>query len=237
MQWCLGLRGSGSTWIYNAVRKVALALAPDRPVLNPYIVRDKDLVSFDDPSRLVIVKSHETDAAAAAELGRRARAIWISVRDPRDCVTSLVQYHGATFDIALRSIEQNARFCSRFASHPRARLLQYEAAFADDPATLDRIATGLGGVLPAADRDRIFAETRRTAIEAFIRQLDILPTAVRPSPGNLVDTVTKWHNHHANRTGESGRWRHILTPSQVGQIEDRLDDWMTDFGYSLDLVA
>jgi hypothetical protein len=237
VQWCLGLRGSGSTWIYNAVRMVASALAPDRPILGPYVVTYADLVPLDDPTHLVIAKSHETDDTAALELGKHAQTVWLSIRDPRDCVTSLVQYHGTAFEAALRAIEQNARFCARFTSHPRIRLLRYESAFADDPATLDTIATALGGVLTQTDCQRIFAATRRPAIEAFIRQLDTLPSARRPSPGNLVDPVTKWHNHHANRTGEIGRWRRNLTMPQATAIEQRLGDWMNSFGYPTELVV
>jgi hypothetical protein len=237
MHWCLGLRGSGSTWVFNAVRKVALALDPERPVLGPYIVRHADLPSFNEIAPLIIVKSHETDEAAAEELGRSALAIWISIRDPRDCVTSLIQYHGLAFDTALRTVQQNARFCARFRTHPYARVLRYEAGFTDQPETLDIIAEGFEDVLAVSDRDRIFAETRRSAIEAFIEQLDTIPTAVRPSPGNLVDTVTKWHNHHANRTGEIGRWRHMLTRSQATEIEQRLGDWMTAFDYPIELAA
>ena len=236
MHWCLGIRGSGSTWVFNVVRKVALALAPDRPVLGAYVVRYAELPAPDDQEHLVLVKSHETDEAAAAELSERAQAIWISIRDPRDCVASLVQYHGLAFASALRDVEKDARYCARFATHPRAHMLRYEAGFIDDPATLDRIAAGLGGVLAASDRARLFAVSRRSEIEAFIAQLDQLPTAVRPSPGNLVDTVTQWHNHHANWTGEIGRWRRTLTQPQAAAVELRLGDWMSAFGYPTELV-
>jgi hypothetical protein len=241
MHWCLGIRGSGSTWVFNAVRNVALALAPDRSILGSYIVSHAELPPLGDPAlddnqRLMIVKSHETDEAAAAELSEHAQAVWVSIRDPRDCVASLVQYHGLAFDAALRDVEQDARFCARFAAHPRACVLRYEAGFIDDPATLDLIATGFGGVLAASDRAHIFAVSRRPEIEAFIEQLDQLPTAVRPSPGNLVDTVTQWHNHHANRTGEVGRWRHTLSQPQAAMVELRLGDWMNAFGYQAELV-
>jgi hypothetical protein len=241
MHWCLGIRGSGSTWVFNAVRTVALALTPDRPVLGSYIVTHADLSAPDGPTlesneHLVIVKSHETDEAAATELGEHAQAVWISIRDPRDCVASLLQYHGLAFDTALRDVERDARFCARFTTHPGARVLRYEAGFIDDPATLDLFAADFGGVLAAADRARIFAASRRSEIEAFIEQLDQLPTTVWPSPGNAVDTVTQWHNHHANRTGEIGRWRHTLTQLQAATVELRLGDWMSAFGYQAELV-
>jgi len=237
MHWCLGIRGSASTWVFNAVRKIALAVVPDRPVLGLYIVRHAELPALDDTAHLVIVKSHETDEAAAAALSEHAQAVWISIRDPRDCVASLVQYHGLAFRTALRDVEQDARFCARFTTHPRARVLRYEAGFADEPATLDRIAAGFGGALAAFDRERIFAETRRPAIEAFIEQLGKLPTAVRPGPNDLVDTVTQWHNFHANRTGETGRWRRMLAQPQAATIELRLGDWMNAFGYPTELVV
>ena len=182
MHWCLGMRSSGSTWVFNVVRKIAAVLVPNIPVVGPYVVRGADLPAFDDRSRFLVVKSHETDNAAAAELGRHAQAIWLSIRDPRDCVASLVQYHDLDFDTALQQVRRDAHFCKRFFAHPQARVLRYEAGFADDPATIDRIATGFGSALTAADRDRIFAETRRPAIEAFIQQLEQLPLHSAPLP-------------------------------------------------------
>jgi hypothetical protein len=223
--------GSASTWVFNAARKVALTLLPDRPILGPYVVSHADLPSLDDDTHPVIVKSHETDDAAAAELSRLAQAIWISIRDPRDCVTSLLRYHGLSFAAALAWVEKSAHFCARFTDDPRAILLRYEAGFVDDPATLDQMAASLGGVLPAVDRDRIFAETRRAAVDAFIAQLETLPTVVRPKPNALVDLVTQWHEHHANRTGEIGGWRDVLSPPEAAEVEQRMKDWMQAFHY------
>lgn len=73
--WCLGMRSSGSTWVYNVARKVAEVLLPGMPILGPYIVRALEVPPLDDPSRLVIAKTHETDAAAAAALAGHAHAI------------------------------------------------------------------------------------------------------------------------------------------------------------------
>ncbi|MEJ0017940.1 MAG: hypothetical protein WDN25_15515 [Acetobacteraceae bacterium] len=231
MYWCLGMRSSGSTWIFNVVRKIATVLAPQCTIVGPYVERGAELPDATDPAELIIVKSHATDQAAADALGGRARTIWISIRDPRDCIASLMQYHDLRFDAALGQVVRDARFCMQFIAHPRARLFRYEAGFADRPATIDRIAAGFDGTLAAADRDRIFSETRRPAIEAFIQGLDQLPRALRPTSHDLVDPVTKWHRHHANRTGEVGRWRRTLEPRQAAEIEHRLGDWMNSLGY------
>jgi hypothetical protein len=148
-----------------------------------------------------------------------------------------MQYHALDFDAALQCIASDAVFCAQFAAHPLARVLRYEAGFADTTATIDQIAGSLGGSLTASDRDRIFAETRRPAIEAFIRDLDKLPRALRPAPNDLVDPVTKWHNRHADRTGEVGRWRRGLTLDQAAEIERRLGGWMAATGYHPEAVV
>ena len=231
MYWCLGMYGSASTWVFNAARKVAQALTPNRQILGPFVVAHRDLPPRTDDPHLIIIKSHETDEAAAAELHQHATGIWISIRDPRDCVTSLLSYHGLSFAAALDWVERSARFCARFTDDPRAILFRYESGFVDDPETLATIAAGFGGVLPPADRHRIFAETRRSVIDAFIAQLETLPTVVRPKPDALVDRVTQWHDHHANRTGKIGRWRDALTLAEAAAVEQRLEDWMKAFDY------
>jgi hypothetical protein len=233
MLWCLGMYASGSTWAFNAAMKVAAVVVPRTPAVGRFVTRHDELEFLDDPMRLPIVKSHDTDAAAAAALASRADPLLASIRDPRDCITSLMLYQHYGFDLALATIERTARFCARFVSHPNAVLLRYEAGFIDDPATLDRIATSLGGCLTAVDRDRIFMETRRPAIEAHIARLDALPSAVRDeSSGDLVDMATLWHTHHSHRSGEIGRWRHMLSPRQIAVVEQNMRDWMAAFGYA-----
>jgi hypothetical protein len=237
MHWCLGMYASGSTWVFNATMKVAATVVPQTPVFGCFVTRNEELDFLADRSRLPIVKSHDTDEAAAVTLAQRADAVLISIRDPRDCVTSLMLYQHYGFANALASIERTARFCARFVSHPGAMLLRYESGFIDDPMTLDLIAASLRGRLAVDDRARIFAETRRPAIEAHIARLEVLPTTLRDQrSGDMVDTATQWHTHHADRTGEVGRWRHTLTLQQVAAIEQRMQDWMAAFGYRADVA-
>ncbi len=233
MLWCLGMYASGSTWVFNAAMKVAAVVVPRTPAVGRFVTRHDELAFLDDATRLPVVKSHDTDEVAAVALASRANSLLVSIRDPRDCITSLMLYQHYGFDLALATIERTTRFCARFVSHPNAKLLRYETAFIDDPATLDRIATSLGGSLAAVDRDRIFTETRRPAIEAHIARLDALPSAVRHErSGDVVDMATLWHSHHAHRSGEIGRWRHMLTQRQIAVIEQDMRDWMATFGYA-----
>lgn len=237
MLWCLGMYASGSTWLFNAATSVGRAVAPASSVVGRYVDSADGLAFLNDRPGLAIVKTHDVDEAAGGILDRLADSILISIRDPRDCVTSLMLYQRHDIGHALDTTERSARACMAFAADPRATLLRYESGFIDDPATLDHIATSLGGTLNAAERARIFGDTRRPAIEAHIAKLATLPTSVLdPRSRDIVDTATQWHSHHANRSGEIGRWRHLLTPADIAIIEQRLGDWMAAFGYRAEVA-
>jgi len=234
VHWCLGMYSSGSTWAYNVTRQIAASMDPSKPVQEHFVSGVVDVAALGRPGRTHIVKSHDIDNEnTVAEISRRANAIIVTIRDPRDAVTSVMLYQDRDFDRSLRQVEKSAHLCARFAGDQRSLLLRYEAGFIDDITTLDRIAESFHHPLPATERARIFASTRRAAIEAFIAELPQLPV-VRINlrrPGHFADPVTQWHTHHAGRTGEIGRWQHMLTEAQVSEVERRLGDWMDRFSY------
>lgn len=238
MIWCLGMYASGSTWVFNAAMKVASSLFPARPIIGRYVTSHQELNFPPDPMAVAIVKSHDADEAAANDLGRRASVVLLSIRDPRDCVSSLMLYQGHPLAAALAAVERSTRPCLRFTTDRRTLLLRYEDGYIDDPATLDKIAQVLGGApLPAADRARIFAETRRAAVERHIAGMATLPTALHdPASGDVVDTATQWHRHHARRSGEVGRWRHMLTLAEAASVEIRLRHAMGALGYPIEVA-
>ena len=231
LYWCIGLYASGSTWLFNAGKKVAAACGLQSGLVSSFITNQAELV-FPPGAQTAIVKTHETDDAAAQTLAVQSQTIWLSLRDPRDCVTSLMLYQDYPFDEALDVITDAARSCLAVLIHPRMRLFRFEDKFYDNPETLDVIAASFGRKLAAGDRNRIYAETRRPAIEAFISRFpDVLSVAVQPESGHFVDLDTQWHTHHRGRDGVVGRWRGMLTVEQVTAIETRLGSSMARLGY------
>lgn len=233
MHWCLGMYASGSTWLFNVALHIGAVLAPEAPPVGRYITDIGELDLDQHAIDCVVIKTHDVGDASAEALCRLASSLLISVRDPRDCVSSLLLYQRYPFEIALKAIEESARCCARFATDPRALLLRYEDGFTDEPSTLDRIAATFNGHLPEGDRAHIFAANSRASVEARIAMLDTLPTAIHDArTGDIVDPATQWHRHHAKRSGEVGRWRHLLTLADIAMIEQRLGDWMRRFGYA-----
>jgi hypothetical protein len=230
LHWCLGMQASASTWIYNAVLKVAPILIPDTPAKGRFVAYHGKLGFLDEPGQLHIVKTHGVDAQTQLELGKRATSIIISIRDPRDVVASLLLYHDTNFKQALMEVERAAVTCANFALDPRAFVLRYETQFSEDPVTIDRIAGVFGCELPRHERDRVFAESRRENVEKLINNLDQLPSARRYGE-DLFDSETQWHKLHVGRTGEIGKWRRTLSEGQIARIEARFFDWMRRFEY------
>jgi len=234
VHWCLGMYSSGSTWVYNVTRQIAASVDPTKPVQGHFVSVVADVMAMDQPGRSHIVKSHEVDdEVSILEISKRADAIIITIRDPRDAVTSLMFYQARDFDQSLSLVEKSARLCARFAGDQRSLLLRYETGFIDDMATLDRIAESFHQPLPATERTQIFASTRRAAIEALIAELPRQPVKLinASRPDHLADPVTHWHTHHAGRTGEIGRWRRMLTKVQASEVGRLLGDWMDRFSY------
>jgi hypothetical protein len=223
--WCLGLYASASTWLFNVVRQMSAAKGP---VFTYFTAGDIAAAAF-ERNGTHIVKSHEIgDAEAAAWLDRRAERIFVTVRDPRDSVSSLILYHGFEFARALEHVDQAARLCASFAGDPRSLLLPYESGFCQNPEGLQKIASHLGLALGEAARNAIFAGLQRQAVESHIAKLPSLPGVLQDRvSGDMLDPQTHWHTHHAGRTGEIGRWRQVLSAAQAEAIEAKLQGCFT----------
>src|SRR5262249_23651421 len=73
VHWCLGMYGSGSTWLYNVTRQIAASVDPTKPVQGDFVSRFIDTARLEQPGRTYIVKSHEIDdEEAVAVLSARA---------------------------------------------------------------------------------------------------------------------------------------------------------------------
>ena len=232
MIWCLGMYSSASTWTFNVVQKIVGVLAPTRPVV-PVFASD-EIPPCDEGSATLVVKSHATKVDRA--FGRRAEAMVISIRDPRDAIASLMRHNKTPFDLALRVTEASAATCARFVSRRRSILLRFEDRFFDDPATVDRIAALFPQELPRSDSQRIFEELRRDSVDEFIANLDTLATAettfdAMTGQWDTYDPATGWHKHHAGRVAAIGRWRSDLSEAQAVTIQRHMQPWMERFGY------
>jgi hypothetical protein len=62
--WCIGLYASGSTWLFNAGKKIADASGKSAGLASAFVTTQKELV-FPPGTATAIVKTHEIDETAA----------------------------------------------------------------------------------------------------------------------------------------------------------------------------
>ena len=123
--WCLGMQSSASTWIYNAALKVAGALYPHGKVETEFIPDGGRPPEPSADTDAFIVKTHGVRGRASAWLATHADAIIITLRDPRDAVSSLMEHNGLKFGDALEFVRSSILTCKEFATDRRAILCQY----------------------------------------------------------------------------------------------------------------
>jgi hypothetical protein len=218
--WCAGIYASGSTYAFNVLRELAQR---GGDVTTRFVNTMQDTAGLD--AGRYAVKSHDVPTDVAARLAELASGIVVTLRDPRDAVTSLMRYQNFPFDLALDWVSRSARFAAAVARYPGALPLRYEDGFCDLPGTVTRLAAHLGIDVDDAACTAIFTDLRRSALEAAIARF---PTRgdvkIDPRSGDIEDPVTQWHRHHAGRDGAIGRWRRALTRRQAEQVHAALAD-------------
>jgi len=230
--WCAGGYASGSTWAYNIMRAVAAVGFGGRVRTSRFAQNRADLAGIEDAAGLHVVKTYDVPADAAGLLLAQAPRVVVTVRDPRDAVTSLMRFQGDGFEKARKAVAKSNWFAARLVEKgTEALVLRFEDRFTEDAAGVMRIADYLGIALTPGAAAAIFAAHRREAVERFIAKLPGAPGTRPNGPEDWFDVATQWHRHHAGRDGEIGRWKRLLLPGQPNAIEAECGVFMDRFGY------
>ena len=218
--WCLGMYASASTWMFNAVREIQAA-AGTSGVSVQFVRSTVDLDQLDRRGPVHIVKSHEiTSEAVLMALAARSDTILVTIREPRDAVASVMEYHHQGFAKALTLVKESSALCLDFMKDRRARCFSYETQFFDDRRTLHNLARIMGCAISDEAAHQCFDRLSRPAVENLIAQFPHRKGILQdPISGDYLDPKTQWHTCHAGRSGEIGRWRHKLSPAQAREVE------------------
>lgn len=234
---CLGLPGSASTWVYNVCIHLR-SLRPSYLVSMGYSDNAADflekLAGADENSAAVVIKSHYADADMRDYVASRDAKCLLSIRDPRDCIASLMERFGESFDAALINVKASCDAVMRFCrpGMPGALLLRYEDGFFLSPQVLTLLWQYLA---PSEEVDLSALGGRFTqeSVTRFIATFGLLDPARLVMRGRDVsDTVTHWHRSHFG-DGKSGKWRSRLSSAQQDEANRTLLAALHAFGYAV----
>jgi len=232
---CLGLPGSASTWVFNIAAH--LLSQPPRSLVSGYL--DKNLPVFLEQLKVseksvdvVLLKSHQADAGVFEFLSNQAAPCVLSIRDPRDCVVSLMERFGYTFDYALAAVRKSCVALLMFRG-PSALELRYETHFYQSGATLAALRQHLTPDL-AIDLNQLAQMYSRAAIDHHIKHFDYLPPGrIQKRGDDEYDGIAHWHRNHFG-DGLSGKWRSRLDADQIALANQALGEALQELGYSID---
>ena len=156
----------------------------------------------------------------------------VTVRDPRDCVLSLMEQFSASFSDAMAWIAQDCLHATACAD-AGSLVLRYEDRFFDSPAMVGTLAHYIGVDVSEAIANAIFGRYHTEAVRAFAATIKSLPRERLDGDGKplLFDRVT-----HITRThigdGRIGKWRERADTQQQRVMTQQFSATLARFGYS-----
>lgn len=231
---CAGLKSSGSTWLYNAV--IQLMKASARASGDPRQIKPlyaEDVKAFPPAAKrgdCLIVKTHIPSPALQFLVRFTGGPVFITVREPRDAIASLMQRFDHKFDVCLEEVSAGATAILELANSGRFLPLRYESNFTAKRGTLSKIASHLKVAINSDEREKIRLNLMPENVARKIDALKRRGVFGRKHDPNRFDPVTQWHPGHMG-DGRIGKYNEILSLPQQRAVLKRLREYCRTFGY------
>jgi len=211
----LGVYSSGSTWVFNVVRR--LLKQRGGKVFSMFTEEGHDLLSYNNINMDVIVtKSHHFDLDFIRILGISSSKIIISVRDPRDCVVSLMQRFSLNDSDAISRVSRSSSVVAMVKNQLKNLTFFYEDAYFSNEQTIANIAEFLEIKISSEVIKDIYSEYQRENMSCVIKG------RFKDSISNMdYDNDTHWHPGHIG-DGKVGKWKDVLSNCAAQSIYDAI---------------
>ncbi|QGM98854.1 hypothetical protein [Methylocystis parvus] len=229
---CVGLYRSASTWVFNVCRAICerkgtpfTSLYADYPMC--------ELLEKAVAANVCIVKSHRPDVGFNLIFAAYEPPLIVSVRDPRDCVASLMTQFRMTFENALDWVEKSAAAMAAMPLPSRSLILKYESPDWRDAGGVMQMARLLDAGISSSDAKAIAEKFSPRAVDDFLKQLEETGYFDSEAPAaNQHHADTHFHPHHVG-DGEIGKFSAVLTKDQERLTLAATRDFRQRFGYDI----
>ncbi|MGD1924796.1 MAG: sulfotransferase domain-containing protein [Paracoccaceae bacterium] len=238
-----GLPRSGTVLVGNLVRLMferrGIRWTRYNPQERRHLPEFLSIVRSAPANPALIIHTHLIDPQILRTALDRAGAhvIW-NIRDPRDCLVSLMKLHDLDLEHGLHAMQIYLSHTDCvWTGSPQAVRLRYEDLRADPRHAIKAITQALTFDLADEETEALITAT---SIEAHRQVMDRLADKTNPhvvthrtkARAMREDQVTLINDRHI-QSGARGRWRDELTPQDQQRANDALHAWVTRFGYDL----
>ncbi len=157
-----------------------------------------------------------------------------NIRDPRDCVVSLMRLHDFNLEKACGAILRFIAQFIRLQRQTKPMVLRYEHLIENRPAFIDAITLRAGLFLSAAEITKIETETSLTKMATLSEAVDQGEVPTRVLGGNRRPIREHPKTHLTDRhiqSGATGRWKQELSPSDAEKLRVTMASACKYFGY------
>ena len=227
----LGLFRSASTWAFNVTADIARTLGPVQTLFADSVASLAEQLAPD--TRCAVVKSHVPgrDLRLLAQFAGAATVL--TIRDPLDCVASLMEQFREDFATACADVAASAHASLAVLDVLPALVVRYEAPGAREAQAVSMIAEHLAASLSLEDAAQIAQsyqpETVRSTVDALM-----LGGAFDDRPAReQFDPRTHWHPGHVG-SGAPGRHVHVLSASERAIVAYATREFRERLGYAVE---
>lgn len=226
----MGLLSSASTWVSNIVRKL-MAEYTDKQLLIGFADSLTTFPNYNGQSDVnLLMKVHSPAKDLVILSATNASRTILTLRDPRDCIASLMQRFSRSFEQAYADTAISLAHLDS-VSIEHALLLRYEDRFFEKTETIVEIAKFLGLRCTPEFAAQLAEQFSVEAVKKLTDNIPNMPAkTIRQRVDSIVHKSTGFHSNHITDT-RSGKFRELLTPQQIHHIDATLGPSFARFGY------
>ncbi|WP_083901005.1 sulfotransferase domain-containing protein [Azospirillum sp. B4] len=232
---CVGMPGSASTWSFNVVRQLLVHAHGEGGFKSDYRNDLEHYVGIGQKSKVpLVLKTHHPDNMTQLRIAHEDIPTVITLRDPRDCVASLMQRFETPFNEAFAYVLRSVRRVQPcMAQGRRTVVFRYEDGFHDRLESVARIADLIG--VPAPEEvlrtihESLLTRTVKRTLADLAEEGHFVQNAGTDARPNLYDPVTHWHKTHIG-DGTVGKYKTL--PERAQSLMDNAF-WTFLAGYYL----
>jgi hypothetical protein len=224
-----GFYGSSSTWAFNAIARLLLC-HKSREGCRVYADELENCLKQFRENPWTVVKTHNPSPDMLATIRLAHAPVVITVRDPRDCVVSMMERFAWSFEQSLDGVANGAaRLSELLANRPAPLILKYENANGNRAAALQSIKSYLALKVTPREMAAIQASLSPASVKCQIAALEKSGVFGSAAADLAHDPQTLWHPRHVG-DGVSGKYLQRLTPPQAAEVWGRTHRHCQEFG-------
>lgn len=229
---CAGLPRSGSTWIYNAVLELCREYGNTIGVYSDDF--PENLRELIRSNQTLVIKSH-APSQYLCELVRffGGKSI-VSVRDPRDCVVSLMEVFGFEKSAAIISVKNSADAIEKLLLENKSSIFVYED-MPDRLAAIMRLGNDIGYPVETAFAQTMAENLEPEKIRTRVMELERQGVLDSSNAVGSYTNETHWHPGHVGN-GKIGKYINTLSKFDIAQIDRNNPYIMRNFNYNIHAV-